>query len=276
MRNFFSSLFLVIASIAYANGQITITKAAFPKAGDTLRTVSDGNPKNLVMTESGGNQVWDFSTLKQSKTITKTAILDAKEGTAADKFPDATLIERGALGNENYIKITNKEYEDLGYAGADPTGFGLSVIARYDPTVTMRRAAKFFDIANDESALKISLPLAILPDSIKKAILGQFSSVDSLRIRFNSNRTDVVEGWGKLKIPGGEYDVLREKRINYSDSHLDLHLFGTWLDVTQFIGAAGGATGGAAGLLGKDTTITYNFFSDKAIEPIAVVTVDNK
>ncbi|MBK9018427.1 MAG: hypothetical protein IPM82_32720 [Saprospiraceae bacterium] len=90
---------------------------------------------------------------------------------------------------------------------------------------------------------------------------------DSIRIRVTASRYDLVDAYGSLSIPGGTYDVLREKRTEYRDTHLDIHTFLGWIDVTAQAGAAAG--------LGVDTLVTYNFISNTEKEPIAVVQVDN-
>ena len=80
-----------------------------------------------------------------------------------------------------------------------------------------------------------------------------------------------MDAYGNLAIPGGTYPVLREKRTEFRETRVDakVPIFG-WQDVTDFIIAGGNFAG-----LGKDTVITYNFFSNEAKEAIAVVTMDD-
>ena len=125
----------------------------------------------------------------------------------------------------------------------------------------------FFDVNTMDSDLVVTISSDLIPS----AILDSFAlSPDSLRLRIATERLDVVDAWGTLSIPGGSYDVLREKRTQERETRLDVLVgigpFAEWIDVTDLVGLS---------LLGKDTTITYNYFSNDAKEPIAVVTVDH-
>jgi hypothetical protein len=60
--------------------------------------------------------------------------------------------------------------------------------------------------------------------------------------------------------------VLRAKNTEYRDTHLDIHTFFGWVDVTAQVGAGAG--------LGQDTIITYNFISNTEKEFIAAVQMD--
>ena len=94
---------------------------------------------------------------------------------------------------------------------------------------------------------------------------------DSLRIRYTFDRLDVVDAWGTITIPGGIYDVLREKRTEVSELRLDAKLgFLDWFDITDIALQVAGLE-----QLGVDTTITYNYFDEESKEPIAVVTMNN-
>ena len=82
-------------------------------------------------------------------------------------------------------------------------------------------------------------------------------------------RTDVVDAWGEMTIPGGIYDVLREKRTQISEVRLDAKVpFFGWQDITDIVVASVEEIDE----LGADTTVTYHFFNNVSKEPIAIVT----
>ena len=83
--------------------------------------------------------------------------------------------------------------------------------------------------------------------------------------------TDVVDAYGTVSIPGGTYDVLREKRTRYQETRIDARIppLG-WLDITDNSIQAG------FNGLGVDTTVSYYFHNDVAKEPIAIVTLNNQ
>ncbi len=176
-------------------------------------------------------------------------------------------------GGETYFNVTNMRFDILGYAGADPAGLGVNVLARFSPAFTERESPmEFFDINQYTTNLSLPFSTAQLPDSLFSGL--QFAP-DSIRVRVNTNRTDVVDGWGTCLIPGGSYPVLRMKRTEYTTTNLDAYIASPfplgWLDVTSFIAG----TGGLGSFLGTDTTITYRFYSGTEKEEIAVATMSN-
>lgn len=243
--------------------QITVTSATFPSAGDTLRTSIDAAPSGISISAPGVDQTWDFSTLAES--FPQEVIMsDASEGAAYDQFPGSDLVVLNGV-SETYYNKTSTVFEVLGYKGPDPGGLGLDVAAHLNPAELQRRAPMhFFDLNSTSSALLLPFSTASLPDTLTSQLPG---GVDSLRIRYATDRTDLVDAWGKLTIPGGTFDVLRERRFQVSETRLDVKLpFLGWQDVTDLV---------QLGFLGKDTTLTYNYFNDVSKEPIAVVTTNN-
>jgi hypothetical protein len=124
-------------------------------------------------------------------------------------------------------------------------------------------ADHFFDINQYSSGiLHAALPTAFQPGLVAALPVPP----DSLRIRIATNRLDVVDAWGSLSIPGGTYNVLREKRTRYQEYRLDGKISPLgWLDITD-VAVQAGFQG-----LGVDTVITYHFYNDVEKTPIAVV-----
>jgi len=250
-------------------GQITVTNTSFPAVGDTLRTALDGAPEGIEITAPGGNQVWDFSGLQG---VTAEAVVrSASEGANADLFPNANLlfpVGANGMGGESYASTTTSLYQLTGYVGPDPANLGIIVRVPFSPSIVERRSPmEFFDINNTEYAILVSLPT----DSLPAEVTDDLPIVpDSIRLRVASNRTDVVDGWGTLTIPGGTYEVLREKRTEIRETVVEARVgigpFATWVDVTEFLGGD---------FLGQDTLTTYVFVNDQEKENIAEVTVTN-
>ena len=138
----------------------------------------------------------------------------------------------------------------------------------YSPPLVIREAPlNFFDIDSYTSNATISLPTSAIPGAIFDSLGIPTGSFDSVRIRITVQSLRVVDGYGTLSIPGGTYDVLRQKQTDYTTTGVDVHTFLGWIDV--------GAIIGGGGLIPPDTTITFNFLSNTEKEPIAVVTVDS-
>ncbi len=257
-------LLLVLVGQINLFAQITIDNSVFPVVGDTLFTATDNLPSGINLGEVGGDQIWDFSSL-QAPFTNQQLFLEPTEGQAAADFPTADVLTDFAGQGEAYYSTEENEYILLGYSGIDPAGFGLELLTRLEPPLVERRAPmNFLDINTTEYNLNVPFSAEALPEEILENLP---ITPDSLRIRTNSNRTDVVDAWGNVTIPGGTFDVLREKRIEYRDTRLDVKVGAfPWQDVTELFPFGDG-------FLGTDTIITYNFFGNEIKEPVAVVTV---
>lgn len=261
-------LFFVL--VHHAQAQITLTEAYLPEVGDTLMTALDGMP-TITITAPGGDQSWDYTSLQGLSRMQ--FIRAASDGANADEFPSANVMipfGSGAEAGENYAQINSSGFKFLGYAGPDPAMLDLNVIVDFSPPIIERRAPlSFFDINNHESAVILAVGADQLPSELLDSLL---ISPDSIRLRVVSERLDVVDAWGTVKIPGGNnYEVLREKRREERETRLDAKVgigpFASWIDVTDFLPFLE--------FLGRDTITSYQFFSNEAKEPIVSVTVSN-
>lgn len=259
---------------ARADAQITVTNATFPAAGDTLRLAHDNAPGPCVfITPPGGPQTWDFSCLV-SEATQDIVYRPASEGSVV--VPGAEMFavtspyvpQWPASAVEEYYDVTSTgirvqaTYGKVGYVVADS-------VVNLNPLFQVRSAPmNFFDIRQSSSG-----KLAAFDDTeFSPAFLASMPfTADSLRYRVAVNELFVVDAFGTLSIPGGTYDVLREKRTRYTETRLDAKINPLgWLDVTdiaiQFAGHPD---------LGVDTLVHYSFYSNVAKEPIAVVATDN-
>lgn len=262
------TLLLVSSLLSFTiSAQITITSAAFPAVGDTLRTATDNLPTNITITPPGGNQTWIYTSLMSGFTQEQ-VVHAAGEGTFHAAFPDAEIMINAANNGENYYNVTNNRFELIGFGGQDPLGQGIEVVTRFNPPLVERHATlHFIDNFNTNGALLFPFATDDIPGNIFDNLP---ISPDSLRVRVAITRNDLVDAWGKITIPGGMYDVLREKRVEIRETRLDAKIsFLPWQDITdialQYLNIP---------QLGKDTIIRYYFLSNEAKEPIAVVTMN--
>lgn len=252
------------------SAQITVTSATFPAAGDTLRFGYDESPVGFnPATPPGGNQTWDFSGLTKNKED-KVIYRPASTGMHASDFPGAELVQPGAT-RETYYNVTNDKFEALGYAGDDPV-LGLDVIVHFSPAIIERRAPlNFFDITQQTTNQTLLFAIDQIPDSL---LGGLPVTPDSIRLRINAQRLDVVDGYGTCLIPGGTYPVLRMKRTEYTTINVDAYISSPfplgWIDVTSFLGGTD-----IGQFLGTDTTTTFRFYSNTEKEEIAVATMSS-
>ena len=260
---------IALLTVFAIQAQISITDAYFPSAGDTLKTAYDGMPTGIVINPPGGSvdQNWDFSSVQG---MTRQVIYrPSSEGNASAEFPNADLFIPLEPIGESYYKKTATTFELVGYQGLDPANIGITLLVKLNPTLIERRAPlNFLDFGNSDAA--VLLPFA--SEDIPGGILDSLPiTPDSIRLRVAIERATIVDGWGKLTIPGGTYDVLREKQIEERETLMDVKIgigpLSQWVDVTDLISGFD--------FLGKDTITTYSFYNNTEKEAIAVVTVDN-
>ncbi|WP_373549757.1 hypothetical protein [Haliscomenobacter sp.] len=267
MRQLFTTLlFLAIAQLGLA--QISVTATTFPAANDTLRYAIDDRPVldvQSLFTPPGGPQTWDLSKLLARSTFSQ-VFKPASVGKNASSYPGAELVVVDAI-RETYYNVTNSRFENMGYAGADPFGLGLNARFKLLPAYIERRAAmNFFDINVANSSIIQGFAVSDLPEVIKNNLPVSATLIDSIRVRLTFSRNDVVDAYGTLKLPFAQYSVLREKRTEYISTRIDVHTFLGWLDATDLIVNQNASF---ASVLGVDTLISHNFFSNTTKEIIA-------
>lgn len=258
-----------IAIISVSVGQITVTNTTFPVKGDVLRmAISEG--VNIDMGRNNGPQTWDFSALN-SGFLFEEEYIDLSEGSDPLTFPNADMILR-VDGGESYVRSSANKLEIIGVGGEnDFIPFEVSV--NYSSFPILRRAPlNFIDNNSSNSAFNITIPSSVLPAVILEALPIK---PDSIRIKFENSSRSVVDAYGTLKIQNQEFQVLRERTEDISETKAELRVFGAWLDAGAFITLLPPALGG---FLGKDTTYTYNFYTDSRKEIIvsAEYNVDNE
>ncbi len=257
MKRSFTLFMLLNLFVISVHSQITVTNASWPKAGDTMKIAYDYSPSYLLVPAQATNGNWDFSGLKKD-TIENIIFYAASTGANYASFPTAELFTNEGLG-EAYYNVTSSSFEALGIVG-DLGGFGFPLVAKLDPAqVERRNPMKYFDINNTDFSFGAAFSANLLPDSLFSGLPIQ---PDSVRFGQSTERQDVVDSWGKLKIPGGTYDVLREKRTSLNTLKLEIKLpFVGWLDVTSSFG----------GGLGADTSVAYYYIANGSAEPIMVL-----
>lgn len=257
--------FLALLLSWSVSGQIIVTSATFPQVGDTLETAIDNMPTGINIGTTGGPFEWDFTNL-QAPFSSSVIYKNPASGTGSGNFPTADLLVEILGESETYFNVTGNEVQLLGTYGSDPVNFGLTLLIDFEPALIERRAPLSF-IDQHISNANVLVPFSA--DDIPGGILDSLIlAPDSIRIRIGIDRTDLVDAYGTLQIPGGSFEVLRQKRTEMRETLVEAKFaIGGWVDVTDFIP-------GADDLLGEQTVESYFFWSDEAKEPIAIVTMD--
>lgn len=263
------SLFLFVVSFD-GYSQITVTASTFPVAGDTLRYAVDDRPAldvQSLYTPPGGPQTWDLSRL-QTRVLINQDYLPADVGNNFASFPEAELVLSNGL-TETYFNVTPTRFEVLGYSGTDPFGFNLQNTFSLKPALPERVSpVNFFDITVFSSSILQGFAFSELP-SVVMSYLPAGTTIDSIRIRSDINRINVIDAYGTVKLPFADYPVLRQKTTQYQGVRIDakVAILG-WLDVTDAIVLNSSSWGS---ILRVDTSVFHYFINDRNKETIALL-----
>ncbi len=250
--------------------QITITNTTFPVVGNLFNYSIDINPTvNELITPPGFNQSWNFSGLQTDQTYTR-SFMSPSTGAHTAIFPGADLLVVEA-GREMYYNVTSNLVEFLGYFGSDPINIGINLPIKQLPPIAERVSpVEMFGTYMSSSGSLTGFRKIDLPPNSSIWQLPFIAATDSLRIRTSHNQLGAVDGWGTLSIPGGCFEVLREKRTIYVEKRVDAKVAPLgWLDVTdQMIQNAGFTT------LGVDTIVEFHFLTNTDRQEIAILTLN--
>mgnify|MGYP000247334826 CR=1 FL=1 len=252
--------------------QIVIDDSIFPEVGDTVMTLTDPLYTDFDVNASGENQVWNLMNVN-GNFYAETIFADPMEGSESDMFPDADLLDNSGI-QEIYYETQDDRIIELGRSGLDPVLQVIDLTYQNTGELVLRRAPMMYE---DEflsvSEFSVAAPSEVLPDSIEQTI-GSF--VDSLRLRVVNQYIDIVDGWGTLQMPDGDYEVLRIRRENTLDAKLDLFapFFGGWQEVDPDSPLLAGIGDEFLGLLGEQTTTSFEFYTNGIKQPLATVRTD--
>ena len=265
MKGLYYALAFILFSSNGLYAQQVISNLTLPEVGDTLRTVIDNNPQNIDVGTAGTNKSWDFSSL--TGLSSETIVLEASSGANASSFPTANQRVELTATQELYYNKQENSIELIGFAGDDPLGFGLQSVLGYEPPRIERRLPlNFNDEKSSSSRLQLKLPASALPQEVLDQLPS--SAIDSIQLTIDIERDDQVDAWGDLTLPARTFGALREKRLEFTTSSLEVKLGNLpWSDVTDLVMDNYPE-------LAPDTSLSYYFWGDVK-EPLAIVEVSH-
>lgn len=265
------ALFVICIS-TNISAQTNLTDAYFPSANDSLQTAValPQYTRSLRLSATATTaQRWDFSFLRSAANSTaKTTerYLSATDTALLRQFPTAKLMRDIGGGQLAAYNKTATRFDLLGYKNINLAAIQLPLVARFLQPVLERRAPLNFNTTNrNQSNFVVAFSSDIIPDTLLSLLPIR---PDSIRVRFQTDRQDRTDAFGTLLIPGGSYEVLRERRYEVTDTKIEARINPLpWLDITSLI-----LTGQQRP---RDTTIRYYFWSNLSKEPIAVLTTND-
>jgi len=222
-------LFFLLFIPSAVFGQITIDQTDMPMPGDVF-TFSIANDLNWDIGPSGANQNWNFSGLQSASqgsddyvTVESTPFLyqfffnnellyPEYKADVAMAGEDINVVIVSATELFNYYKTDEAGHRLVGI-GANVQGLPTSTV--YDPIDWIYEfPMNYNDEFDGESFIEFSLPN-----------LGYISQAKTV--------STIVDGWGQLSLPIGNYEVLRLKRTIAETDSIYNDMLGQGFSVDQ-------------------------------------------
>ncbi|PPK88268.1 putative secreted protein (Por secretion system target) [Neolewinella xylanilytica] len=269
MSETFLFTLLMLLGSTLRGQQIILNSNYFPEAGDTLKyyVADDGFTVDLLGPGEGVN--WNFGELTAASEL----LFPVTSAVSDSVFTDAQIAMNIESGTVGYFRVTETEINLVGIRGNTPLLEGFPLEVALNPTRPERRAPLSY---GDEFEAAASTGLVVAPDDLPQEALDQLNAVvteavDSIRLTTSSVRQDEIDATGTLTIDNRTYDVLREKRVEFIQTTVEIKvpILG-YVDVTNNLGAA---IPDIAEFLGQQPPMTtYLFWSPGVKEAIATVT----
>lgn len=233
-----------------------------PSGGDTFFLAIDQIPSNIRALSSGSNQRWDFTTLlaPYSRAYVWRSAGRSKSNverlfTQTEAFTEALYLKTGSELSLSYA------------SGRDPLGISRNAYISFSPALVVRKYPMRY---GDQSTSKVTMTILTASEDVTPAILRKLPfQPDSLRFRVTLERFSHIDAWGRLIIPGGIHEVLRQKQEEHRTIQVDARVGQRkWHHITHLVPLRE--------LFPNPDVLTYIFYSNTTPEPIATVSVHSQ
>lgn len=264
-------LFCAVFLIGDVFAQPIITNSFFPQVGESsfMATAKRSTITNIQITPSGGNQIWDYRSF-QAQSIDTQRFVAVSDTTTRRLFPTANLMNPyDSTKQVSIYRRTDSIFELLGYRGIAFQGFFISWYAvSHTPLKERRAPIQMGEVFRTKAGAITEFPASVAPDSLLRQL--PFLAPDSGRLVYDIARVDTVDAWGIVRLPSGDFSVLRERRHESLRPQVSakFNLLGQWFDVTTLV------VTGLNEPFRNEQFFTY-YWSNGSKEPIAIVETDS-
>jgi hypothetical protein len=221
MKNFIAFLFAASIFTVSVDAQITINKDDVKALGTLAIQGRDTLPIDASIQAGGtGSQVWDFTALKPDLSFDYEFVNPS--GTPYEsEFPDANLCAIQDKTFFLYLKESNQRIDFLGAyveLGTGAAGDSVAALVKLSPANSVIRfPAKFGDTYTETNKRRAQ---------VKGSAIN--FPVDSVRLISTITRVVNIDAFGEMKIPAGNFDVIRSTEAETGTDSIFVYTLGQW------------------------------------------------
>jgi hypothetical protein len=247
---FFLFLFPILAF--QGNTQIIYEFSDFATAGDSYEYEVKSFENTDTITLSDFDENWDFTAYEADSMITVNFVLP-EETTFGDSFPNANLCLMEDEENYSYMHASEAGVKLVGIA-TDNAELGIPFVYAIEEDFTI---TQFPVQVGNEGNNQTSFTIADSPENLGLDLdsLDLPVDPDSLRLTVSITDHSEIDDYGTVTLADGDYETIRENRMEIFDVTVEMQVFTIWLPLQSF----------------ADTTHSYHWLAKDHGFPIAEV-----
>ncbi len=249
-RNLLTLLIVFITGNIFS--QITYEYEDFAIAGETftINTKFYDPFDSVFITDFNDN--WDFSAFETDSVDSVRFVLPG-ETDFADYFPNANLSMIQEDGTLLFLNSTESGVQLLG-AAADYAGIEVPFLYPLEDNFMLTQFPANY---GDEYENSTSFSVTDTPENLGLDLDSLVLPIDSIRIVVSLSDESNIDGYGIVKLPFGEFDCLKENRMEIFNVSTEVLVIGYWISLSDFSFS--------------DTTRAYRWLAKEYGYPIAEV-----
>ena len=256
-------LFLVYLPAVYSFAQPVIRSGAFPMPGDTVFFLTDDIPDEIELEPGGERPFWNFLSLR-APYLDFYRVSSASSGKDYNSFPRADIMLIDRKGKSKYYAIQNNRITLLGGRGIELLGENLTGVWSYtEPLIERMIPTETGQMIESKTTFEIQSPI----EDFDRTILNFVPFFpDSIKIESIVSRKIETDTWGVLALPGGQFNVLRQKVTDRNEYRVWIKRIGnSWIEISSMM---------PSNFPGPAENTYYEFLSEDSQYPLAIIYVD--
>ena len=224
-------LFLFLALLTVNIFAQTVTDTDISSVGDIAYQTYDTNPGTLINVGSTGiNQSWDFSSLQESS-INSLFFISPAGTIHENQYPNANL----CMDDNGSLSYYNKTSSGFFLHGVGDTVFNSPALFYPLPLTFGLNISDAPIVVIDTAITGPFLSMAIPPSTVASLTNGLANRADTALIQMTNTTEFSVNASGTIITPLGMFDALRLKRVQTTNSVLNVYCsdtisnIGTWI-----------------------------------------------